>query len=133
MRRVLSIASVIAMLVAVSVVGAEAPRTWRDSRGGVTVIVTLLPPAADAPLKAKVVLETHSVDLDTIAFERAVVLRTAQGAEVAPAAVEQASGAGHHREAIVAFGAAPIAGARIVVKDVAGIPERVFALGGGER
>jgi hypothetical protein len=77
---------------------------------------------------AKVVLGTHSVALDGVAFEQAVAIRTPDGAEVLPAAVEQARGSGHHREAVVVFPALPqSSGIRIVVKDVGGVAARTFS------
>jgi hypothetical protein len=35
-------------------------------------------------------LDTHSIDLDSVAFEHAVALRTPDGADAPPTAVEQA-------------------------------------------
>ncbi|MBI4590725.1 MAG: hypothetical protein HY725_18020 [Candidatus Rokubacteria bacterium] len=100
----------------------------QDRQGPVTVAVTLTaPPAVGAPVKVKVVFDTHSVGLDAIAFDQAVVLRTGAGADVAPTAVEQAQGGGHHRSALVVF--PPLAQAepvRIVVKNVGGVAERSF-------
>lgn len=99
----------------------------RDARGPVTVAATLLAPvAAGQPVRVKVVLDTHSVPLDRIALERAFVLRTPGGVEIAPTAVEDATGGGHHRSATLVFG--PPAGDEIhlVAKDVGGVAERSF-------
>jgi hypothetical protein len=102
--------------------------TKRDGQGPVTVTVTLIPGAvSSAPIRAKVVLDTHSVALDGVAFEQAVAIRTPDGAETLPTAVEQASGSGHHREAVLVFQAAPTTGrVQIVVKNVGGVNERLF-------
>lgn len=102
--------------------------TKRDAQGPVTVVVTLIPsPTPGAPIKAKVVLDTHSVALDGVAFEQAVAIRTPDGAEVLPSAVEQASGSGHHREAVLVFPPLPQPGSvRIVVRKVGGVAERTF-------
>ncbi len=102
--------------------------TKRDQQGPVTVAVTLVPPAAPgAPIKAKIVLDTHSVGLDGIALDRAVVMRT-DGAEVPPTAVEQATGGGHHREAVLVFPPLAQPGpVRIVVRNVGGVAERAFS------
>lgn len=99
-----------------------------DSRGPVAVRVTLLAPATGgAPLKVRVALNTHSVGLDDIAFDRAVALRGTGGSDVAPTAVEQATGGGHHRQAVVVFPPVPGGGEiSIVVKGVGGVKERVF-------
>jgi hypothetical protein len=104
------------------------PFTKRDQQGPVTVVVTLIPPATPgAPLKAKIVLDTHSVGLDGIAFERAVVMRTG-GTDVSPTAVEQATGGGHHRNAVLVFPPPAQPGpVQIVVKDVGGVAERSFS------
>jgi hypothetical protein len=100
---------------------AQEELTRRDQRGPVTVAVTPIPPvAAGDPLKVKVVLDTHSVGLDTIQLDKAVVLRAA-GSDVAPTAVERATGGGHHREAVLVFPPPGQAdGIRIVVKNVGG-------------
>lgn len=101
--------------------------TKTDRRGPVSVSVTLAAlPTVGAPIKVRVVLDTHSVGLDGIAFDSAVALRTADGTELAPTGVE-AKGAGHHREAVVVFPPVAVPGpVRIVVKDVGGVAERSF-------
>lgn len=115
-----------ALTLAATLAGAE-PLTRSDRQGAVTVTVTLpAAPEAGAPLGVRVVLETHSVGLDGVQFDRAVVLRTADG-DVGPTAVE-VSGGGHHREAVLRFPPPrPGEEVRIVVSDVGGIAERVFA------
>jgi hypothetical protein len=103
--------------------------TKRDAQGPVTVTVTLIPGVvSSAPIRAKVVLDTHSVALDDVAFDQAVAIRTADGTEVLPTSVEQARGGGHHREAVVVFPPMPqLGGIRIVVKDVGGVAARTFS------
>lgn len=95
--------------------------------GGVTVAVTYLKDRADAPA-FEVVLDTHSANLDGYRFEEIVRLRDGKGGEAAAAAVESAKGSGHHREATVRFAwPDPKPGSvELVVKGVAGVPERVF-------
>jgi hypothetical protein len=91
------------------------------------VAVALLGERSHAPA-FQVVLDTHSVNLDAYRFEEIVRLRNGQRAEVAPAAVEEGKGSGHRREATVRF-AWPDPRPKslgLVVKGVAGIPERVF-------
>lgn len=79
------------------------------------------------PIRATVVLDTHTVALDDVVFERAVALRTPGGAEVAPTRVEGVKGGGHHRQAVVVFPAVTEQGTvRMVVRNVGGIAERVF-------
>jgi len=128
MRTLLSAALALVLLIGGSVVSASAQSslTKRDGQGPVGVVVTLIE-VASSGTKAKVVLDTHSVSLDGIAFDRAVRLRTPDGTEIAPVAVEGASGAGHHRQAVVVFPSVDGATAvLIVVKDVGGIAERAF-------
>lgn len=72
-------------------------------------------------------LYTHSVALDGVKFEGSVVLRASGGIELAPTTVEEASGGGHHRSAVLIF--PPLARPwelRIVVKNVGGVVERLF-------
>jgi hypothetical protein len=100
--------------------------TKRDARGPVTVTVSLSePPSAGTPIKVKVSLDTHSVGLDGIVFDQVVALRGADGTDLAPAAVEQLPGGGHHRSAVVVF--PPQAGAvHILVRNVGGVAARSF-------
>ena len=115
-------------LVAIVPAGAQEGLTRRDLQGPVTVTVTLTtPPTPGAPLRAKIVLDTHSAALDGVALEQAVALRAPDGADVAPVAVEQATGGGHHREAVVVFPPRTGSGALwIVVRGVGGVAERRF-------
>ena len=111
---------------AVAPASAQSALTKTDGQGPVAVAVTLMEATASGT-KAKVVLDTHSVALDGIAFDRALRLRKPDGTDIAPAAVEAASGAGHHRQAVVTFPAIDGAMAvEIVVKDVGGVAERLF-------
>ena len=83
----------------------------------------------------KVVLDTHSVNLDEYDLARLAVLRTAQDLESAPIAWDAPAG-GHHREETLRF--PPVAddgslffepGAGhlvLVIRDVAGIADRSF-------
>jgi hypothetical protein len=94
----------------------------------VTVVVTLAGlPDVGVPIRATIVLDTHTVGLDDVVFERVVALRTPEGAEVGPTGVEGSKGSGHHREAVVVFPPVTQRGTvRIVVRNVGGIGERVF-------
>jgi hypothetical protein len=131
MRPLLVSTAFVWFVVGFSLVGpAEAQEglTRRDTQGPVTVVVTLIQsPTPGTPVRAKVVLDTHSAGLDGVAFEQAVSMRTSSGAEVVPTAVEQASGSGHHREAVLVFPPPPQGGSvQIVVKNVGGVAERTF-------
>src|SRR6266496_2255378 len=104
MRPWLRVGLVVVALGGVGIASAQDSLVQRDGQGPVTVAVTLAaPPAVGAPIRARVVLDTHSVTLDGVVFDQAVVLRTPDGAEVAPTGVEGAKGSGHHREVVVVF------------------------------
>ncbi len=95
--------------------------------GGVTVTVTLLKEAGDTPTFL-VSLDTHTVSLDVYEFKQIVRLRDNRGGELAPTVVEGVTGSGHHRRATLRF-AWPEPKPKtleVVVKGVAGVPERVF-------
>jgi hypothetical protein len=107
---------------------AAASHTTRtDSGGGVTIKVTLVDPKANNDLRFQVALDTHSVSLDSYDLKAISVLRDDAGNTYAPTAVEN-KGSGHHREAVVSFAKIATGTKRIelVIKDVAGVKERIF-------
>lgn len=130
-RRMLFTSTTMALVVllAVGSAMAQAPPGEKQSvrGGGVTVDVTFLKGGGDGPA-FKVVLDTHSVNLDAYRFEEIVRLRDGRGGEVAPMAVEGAEGSGHHREATVRFAwpEPKPKSLELIVKGVAGVPERLF-------
>lgn len=127
MRSLVRALAGVSLLVVAIVASAEPNATKRDRQGPVTVALTPLSAlAAGAPLKFKIQLDTHSGSLDDVALERAVLIRTADGKEIAPTGVEQAKGGGHHRDAVVVFGPAHGREVHVVVKDVGGVAERSF-------
>jgi hypothetical protein len=106
---------------------AQSEATQSVAGGGVTVAATFLKQGSDGPA-FRVVLDTHSVNLDGYRFEEVVRLRDGKGGERAPTAVENPQGGGHHRSATVRF-AWPEPRPKsleLVVKGVAGVPERLF-------
>jgi len=119
---------VVIALWAVGISDAQEGLTKRDRQGPVTVTVTLTEsPSSGVPVRAKIVLDTHSIALDGIALEQVVALRVPDGSEVGPTAVEQAQGRGHHREAVLIFPPLASPGAlRIVVRNVGSVAERQF-------
>lgn len=119
---------VVMMTLAANAVAVEPAPSRQDRKGPVTVTATLIPSVTgDGPLRVRVVLDTHSTNLDGLAFETIVALRGPDGKDVEPLAVEQAKGSGHHREAVVVFRApAARGGLRVVVKNVGGVSERIF-------
>lgn len=95
--------------------------------GGVTAKVTYLnPKSADDP-RFLVVLDTHSVNLDTYDLKTVAVLRDGVGKSYAPTAAENKAG-GHHREFTLSFPKLTQESKRIeiVIKDIAGVKERIF-------
>jgi len=95
--------------------------------GGVTVVATLLKDQGEATA-IKLALETHSVNLDGYRFEAIASLRDDTGNTYPVVGVQQATGGGHHRGAILQFGKVPpdAKAIELIVKDVAGVKERTF-------
>jgi len=95
--------------------------------GGVEVIAELLEEPANVVV-FRVSLDTHVVNLDVYSFQEMVRLRDGRGGELPPTTIEGGAAGGHHRSAIVRF-AAPDPKPKdieLIVKDVAGVSERVF-------
>jgi hypothetical protein len=95
--------------------------------GGVTVKVTYLNPKGSDGARFQVALDTHSVNLDSYDLKTMTVLRDDAGNAYAPAAVEN-KGSGHHRETTVSFAKVATGTKRVelVIRDVAGVKERIF-------
>lgn len=95
--------------------------------GGVMAKVTFLNPKGADDARFRVVLDTHSVNLDAYDFKNIAVLRDDAGKSYVPIAVEN-KGSGHHREAIVSFPniAPETKRIELIIKDVAGVKERIF-------
>ena len=144
-RRLLVVGTLLLLAVlALSACGPAAPapaatapsgeaRTQTSDGGQVTVKVTWTGPAAGPVFD--VVLDTHAVDVDVYDLAKLAVLRTGDGREVAPSRWDAPRG-GHHRQGALAFPSAgpdgqallgPTTGSiELVVRDVAGVPERAF-------
>ncbi|HEX9271951.1 MAG TPA: hypothetical protein VGA01_07035 [Candidatus Binatia bacterium] len=108
--------------------GAEASHTTRtDSGGGVTVKVTYLDSKTSNEVLFQVVLDTHSVNLDSYDLKTLTVLRDDTGKTYLPKEVEN-KGSGHHREATLIFPKLSSEAKRleIAIKDVGGMKERTF-------
>jgi hypothetical protein len=130
-RLLMSTVAVASVLSSVGVtIGASGPPadlTRQVVGGGVTVAATLLTDRTDVTA-IRLVLNTHSVNLDGYQFDTIAMLRDDKGKTYALEAVESASGSGHHRQAVLRFARAD-AGAKameLVVKDVAGVKERTL-------
>jgi len=108
--------------------GAVASSTTRtNSGGGVTAKVTRLDSEPNGDLRFQVVLDTHSVDLGAYDLKKITILRDRAANVYHPTAVEN-KGSGHHRSATVTF-ARPAKSTKqveLVIKDIAGVKERVF-------
>lgn len=97
--------------------------------GGVAVAVTYLNPREDSPA-FEVKFDTHSVDLDQYKLESIVFLRDDAGKEYSTPVVESSTGSGHHISGMIRFKDVGISKAKmvtLVIKDVAGVKERVFS------
>ena len=97
------------------------------SGGGVTAKVTYLNPGTTDEPRFQVVLDTHSVDLDAYDLKGITVLRDDAGKIYVSTGVENKSG-GHHREATLGFPkvTSDVKRIELVIRDVAGVKERVF-------
>ena len=101
--------------------------TRQVAGGGVTVTATLLKDQGEGTA-IKLALNTHSVGLDGYKFEALATLNDETGKTYPVTAVEQASGGGHHRQVVLRFGKLDPRAKTIelIVKDVAGVKERIF-------
>ncbi len=128
-RRGAAGALLIAVLVAAAPAWAELPAnaTRQAGGGGVTVAATPLPSPDGAP-RIRLSMNTHSVNLDGYRFETIAKLRDEAGREYPVEAVEQTSGGGHHRDAVLRFAKVPseVKRLELVVSGVAGVAERVL-------
>jgi hypothetical protein len=107
--------------------------TQRSEGGQVTVAVTW--GGKQAGPVFRVVMDTHAVDLDGYDLRQLAALRVAGGREVRPSGWDAPEG-GHHREGTLTFPSrlpdgsptiGPAAGTvELIVRDVAGLPERTF-------
>jgi hypothetical protein len=80
-------------------------------------------------------MNTHAIDLDGYDLRQLAVLRTEKGQEVQPIGWDAPKG-GHHRQGTLTFPTKTTAGepvissstrsVEIVIRDVAGVPERTF-------
>ncbi len=117
------------LLVAGTSAGAELPAnaTRQAGGGGVTVAATPLPSEDGAP-RIRLSMNTHSVNLDGYRFETIVKLRDEAGREYPLEAVEQTSGGGHHRDAVLRFAkvASDAKTVELIVSNVAGVAERIL-------
>lgn len=103
----------------------EMPQEVRG--GGVAVRVTLLTEEARS-LRFRIEMDTHMRDLDRYEFGEIVRVRDGSGKEFPPASIERLMGGGHHRVAILRFPPpeSQAQAVELLVRDVAGVPERVF-------
>jgi hypothetical protein len=107
--------------------------TQTSEAAQVTVAVTWDGPAT-GPI-FRVVMDTHAVDLDGYDLRQLAVLRTDRGAELRPIGWDAPKG-GHHRSGTLSFPATAADGSaaidpttrtvELVIRDVAGVPERRF-------
>lgn len=109
------------------------PATQTSEGGEVTVEVTWKGESAGPVFD--VIMDTHSVDLDAYDLRKQAVLRNDRGLEVRAKAWDAPEG-GHHREGVLDFpektaGGKELIGpntrrVELIIRDVAGVPERSF-------
>jgi hypothetical protein len=101
--------------------------TRTHAGGGVTAKVTYLNPKSNDEARFQVVLETHSVDLDSYDLKALSSLRDNAGKGYQPIKVEN-KGSGHHRQVVLVFPKLAPGNKRLelVIKDIAGVKERSF-------
>jgi hypothetical protein len=107
--------------------------TQTSQQGAVTVAVTWT--GVEGGAVFTVVLDTHSVNLDSYNLAQLAVLRTDRGQESLPTVWDAPAGS-HHREGSLRFPETASDGSlllgadassfELVVRDVGGVPERVF-------
>lgn len=97
-------------------------KTQERAEAGVAAKVDL--ESTDGTIRFKVTLETHTVELDKYKFDEIVVLRA--GGKEYKARVKSQEGSGHHRSAVAEFDNPMTKEVEIVIKDVAGVKERIF-------
>lgn len=115
------------------VAAAPGGMTQTNEGGQVTIKATWQGPGA-GPI-FDVVMDTHAVDLDGYALTQLAVLRIDEGREIQPIGWDAPKG-GHHRQGRLTFPTTAADGSplilpgtrsiELVVRDVAGVPERVF-------
>jgi hypothetical protein len=95
--------------------------------GGVTAKVTFLNPKSGDDPRFQIVLDTHSVNLDGYDLKTLASLRDDTGKTSTPTGAQN-KGSGHHRESTVSFAKVSAEAKRLelMIKDVAGVKERVF-------
>lgn len=105
----------------------------RDGAG--RVVIDIIPlTLSDDIWEFEVAFNTHSVNLGFDVMEISV-LRCNQGQEYTPAAWDGSGPGGHHRSGVLKFAALdhPTSFVEIVIRNVAGVPERVFHWDGPRR
>ena len=109
-----------------SVGAAVVGETQTVTGGGVTVKVTYLA-QTDHESRFSVALDTHSANLDVYDLKALIILRDDTGILLQPTAIEN-KGSGHHREAILTFPrpSTKRTWLELVIKDIAGVKERLF-------
>jgi hypothetical protein len=115
------------LLVDGTIAAVASDATQSGAGGGVTVKVTYLNlKGSDGP-RFQIALDTHSVNLDSYDLKTISVLRDDAG-NTFPATSVESKGSGHHRETTVSFAKVASGTKRVelVIKDVAGVKERIF-------
>ncbi|MBW2149138.1 MAG: hypothetical protein JRG73_11815 [Deltaproteobacteria bacterium] len=93
-------------------------------------------PGTSSDLIFEIRMNTHSVNLDSFKLEELALLSNDVGDQARPVKLDNPAGGGHHRSGILRFPAQTLDGKNLirggvnsielVIRDVAGVPERIF-------
>ncbi len=122
MNKLLIALAVMVAFTSYSVAAADSPKKQESSEAGVMVKVSL--ESKGAVIIANIALNTHTVALGQYKFDEIVALRA--GGKEYTARVKSQEDSGHHRSAVVEFDNPGTKEVELVIKDVAGVKERVF-------
>ncbi|MDR5689339.1 MAG: hypothetical protein QN213_06835 [Armatimonadota bacterium] len=103
--------------------------TVRDRGEGRVTVTATWQGVREGTLVLRVAFDTHSVDLSGFDVASNTVLRDEAGRELRLLRWQEEQGSSHHRRGLLVFAAPPAPPGRLllVVRNLAGVPERVLA------
>ncbi|MDQ7801956.1 MAG: hypothetical protein QN148_07860 [Armatimonadota bacterium] len=102
--------------------------TVRDRGEGRVTVTATWQGVREGSLVLRVAFDTHSVDLSGFDVASNTVLRDEAGRELRPLRWQEEQSSSHHRSGLLVFAAPPAPPGRLllVVRNLAGVPERVL-------